>query len=381
MVLSSGANSHFGRGCSMRKLGITVLVIVVLLIAAGLIIPHLIDINHYRGQIQAELQKRLGRTVQLGDMSLSLIPPAFEVQNAVIGNDPQFSNDNRPFAAADKLKVRVAFWPLLSKKLDVKSLELDHPKIELVRNQQGVWNFSTLGQPAQPPSTPQSSSTPPAGRTAPAQAQKQKPSPEPVQSGQGTQTGGGAAGQFSLANLSIVDGQVAITDQQKHQPRAVYNHIDMTVNSFAPDRQFSIQVAAHLPSEGNGSQNAGAKETIRLQGKGGPIQQADMLNTPFDGTLELDQVSLASAQKFLNSQALSGMNALVTGQAAVKNENGKITSSGNIQLQNPQIKTVNVGYPITLKYFGPGSVSYSSAKLTANGKDVPLVSATCGTKK
>ncbi|HEU5422641.1 MAG TPA: CAP domain-containing protein [Nitrolancea sp.] len=35
-----------------------------------------------------------------------------------------------------------------------------------------------------------------------------------------------------------------------------------------------------------------------------------------------------------------------------------------------------VGYPITLKYFGPGSVSYSSAKLTANGKDVPLFSAT-----
>lgn len=339
----------------MRKLGITVLVIVVLLIAAGLIIPHLIDINHYRGQIQAELQKRLGRSVQLGDMSLSLIPPAFEVQNAVIGNDPQFSNDNRPFAAADKLKVRVAFWPLLSKKLDVKSLELDHPKIELVRNQQGVWNFSTLGQPAaQPPSTPPSSSTPAAGKTAPATpGKKPEPTtlatPQPAQSGQGTQTGG-AAGQFSLANLSIVDGQVAITDEQKHQPRAVYNHIDMTLNNFAPDRQFSIQVAAHLPSEGNGSQNGGAKQTIRLQGKGGPIQQADLLNTPFDGTLALDQVSLASAQKFVNSQALSGMNALVTGQAAVKNANGKISSSGNIQLQNPQIKSVNVGYPITLNY-------------------------------
>lgn len=338
----------------MRKLGITVLVIVVLLIAAGLIIPHLIDINHYRGQIQAELQKRLGRTVELGDMSFSLIPPAFEVQNAVIGDNPQFSNDNRPFAAADKLKVRVAFWPLLSRKLDVKSLELDHPKIELVRNQQGIWNFSTLGQPAAPASTPQSSSTPTAGKKAPTTSSKKsepsqprrQPTQQPAQSGQGTQTNGGAAGQLSLANLSIVDGQVAITDQQKHQPRAVYNHIDVTVTDFAPDRQFSIQAAAHLPSEGNGSQ----KETIRLQGKGGPLQQPDMLNTPFDGTLALDQVSLASAQKFVNSQALSGINALATGQAAVKNANGKITSSGNIQLQNPQIKSVNVGYPITLNY-------------------------------
>ncbi|HET9182688.1 MAG TPA: AsmA family protein [Candidatus Angelobacter sp.] len=332
----------------MRKLGITVLVIVVLLIAAGLIIPHVIDINHYRGQIQAELQKRLGRTVQLGDMSFSLIPPAFEVQNAVIGSDPQFSNDNRPFAAADKLKIRVAFWPLLSKKLDVKSLELDRPKIELVRNQQGVWNFSTLGQPAQPASTPAPSKQGP-----PTSAEKAQPSPPPTpqsaQSGQATQNSG-AASQLSLANLSIVDGQVAITDQQKRQPRAVYNHIDVTLNNFAPDRPFFIQAAAHLPSDGKGSQNSGAKETIRLQGKGGPIQQADILNTPFDGTLALDQVSLASAQKFVNSQALSGINALATGQAAVKNANSKITSSGNIELQNPQIRSVNVGYPITINY-------------------------------
>jgi hypothetical protein len=38
--------------------------------------------------------------------------------------------------------------------------------------------------------------------------------------------------------------------------------------------------------------------------------------------------------------------------------------------------TYPTGYPITLKYFGPGSVSYTSATLSANGQTVPNFSAT-----
>src|SRR6185437_1982609 len=75
-----------------------------------------------------------------------------------------------------------------------------------------------------------------------------------------------------------------------------------------------------------------------------------MLNTTFDGKLTLDQVSVAAAQKFLNSQALSGTDALITGDATVKNSGGKLSSNGNIQLQKPRIKNVDVGYPITLNY-------------------------------
>ena len=178
-------------------------------------------------------------------------------------------------------------------------------------------------------------------KTAPPQQPSAQPSATPESSSKP------AAGQLTLANLSIVDGQVAITDLQKHQSRAVYDHIDISVNDFAPDKQFSMKVAAHLPPD---QKTDGGKQIITLQGKGGPIQQADMLNTPFDGSLKLDQVSMAAAQKFLNSQALSGMDALITGDASVKNSSGKLSSKGNIQLQKPRIKNVDVGYPITMNY-------------------------------
>jgi AsmA protein len=321
----------------MRKLGIAILVIVVLLVAAALIVPHLININQYHDKIQAELQKRLGRQVTLGNMHLSLFPPSFQVENATIAEDPRFDT-SRPFAAAEKLAVSVKFWPLLRKEVEVKSLELDRPHIELVRDAQGVWNFATLGhEPG--PAAPQTPS-----QKAPQPAPAQKPAPQSAPS-PSTTTGTQPkqpAGQFSLANLFINDGQVAITDLQKHQSRAVYDHIDLTLNDFAPDQQFSLKLTAHLPGSG--------KQTLSLEGKGGPLKEADLLNTPFDGTLRLDQVSTGAAQKFLNSQSLNGIDAVLSGDAKVKNSSGKLASNGTIRVENARIHNVNVGYPITLDY-------------------------------
>jgi uncharacterized protein involved in outer membrane biogenesis len=325
----------------MRKLGIAILIIVVLLVAAALIVPHLININQYHDRIQAELQKRLGRQVTLGNMHLSLFPPAFQVENATIADDPRF-NSSRPFAATEKLAVSVKFWPLLRKEVEVKSLELDRPHIELVRDPQGVWNFATLGHEPAPAEAQASSPSSTQKQPQPAPGPKSKPQPQATPASSTGTKPNEPAGQFSLANLFINDGQLAITDLQKHQSRAVYDHIDLTVNDFAPDKQFSLKLAAHLPGAG--------KQTLMLEGKGGPIQQADMLNTPFDGTLKLDQVSTGAAQKFLNSQSLNDIDAVISGDATVKNSSGKLASKGTIRLENARIHKVNVGYPITLDY-------------------------------
>jgi len=290
----------------MRKLGIAIVVVVLLLAVGALIIPHVVDVNSYHNQIQTQLEKKLGRQVSLGEMRLSLFPPSFQVQNAVIGEDRAFTT-GRPFAEVERLSVSVKLFPLLRKQADINSLDLQRPRIELVRNTQGDWNFATLGT-----------------SSAPAEANQKKP------------------GQFELANLQIQDGQVAIADNQKHQSRTVYDHIDLTVTDFAPNREFTIEAAAHLPGAG--------KQTLSLKGKGGPIQQTNMLNTNFDGAMHLEQVSVSAAEKFLNSQALSGMEALVSGDAKLKNSKGKTTSNGTIKLENAQIHQVSVGYPITLDY-------------------------------
>src|SRR3954462_4783638 len=170
--------------------GLLVLLVIVLLAA-----PFFLDVNRYHDRIQSELQKKLGRQVSLGTMHLSLIPFAFKVENAVIAEDPQFAKGSN-FAQAQELYVTAALMPLLHGDVQIKSLELRQPKIELIKNAQGKWNFSSLGsapqqmnQPARAPAQQQQANKPSAAN----------PQPEKQRA-------------ISLEDLKITDGQVALTD-------------------------------------------------------------------------------------------------------------------------------------------------------------------------
>src|SRR5271166_6109474 len=139
----------------MRKLAIAVAIVVALIVIVVLALPHILDVNQYRGQIQSELQQRLNRPVQLGELSLGLFPVRIEANNVSIGEDPSFKS-TVPFAQVEQLDVSVKLLPLLSKNVEIDSLELKRPKIELIHNAQGVWNFSTMAsapanaKPSQP---------------------------------------------------------------------------------------------------------------------------------------------------------------------------------------------------------------------------------------
>jgi uncharacterized protein involved in outer membrane biogenesis len=289
----------------MRKLGIVVLTIVAVIVVIALVIPPLVNINRYHDRIQSELQKRLGRPVSLGQMHLSVLPLAIRVDNAVIGEDPAF-HTGRPFAHAQELDVRAKLWPLLHGNVEVQSLRLRKPQIELLRNEQGVWNFASLGRAGSPEAPSKSAGV-------------------------------------AIADLKIEDGQIALTDLQKHQPRTVYDHIDVAVSGYAPGKAFDFSAAAHLP--GSGSQ------MLSVSGKMGPVNQAEPINTPFDGTMKLDQVSISSMQKFLNRPALAGTDAIASGEARIRNQQGKLESNGSLALANPCIRGIEIGYPITAQYY------------------------------
>jgi uncharacterized protein involved in outer membrane biogenesis len=304
----------------MRKLAIAVVIVFIIVVVVAL--THLIEVSQYRGQIQTELQQRLNRPVQLGVLSLGVFPLRVEASNVVIGEDPSF-HSNVPFAEVAQLDVSIKLLPLLAKNIEVESLELKHPRIELIRNAQGVWNFSTVASAPVPPSNTTAKPQQP-GSTAPAQ----QPSSE----------GGG----FTLGALKITDGQIAVTDNQKHQSRAVYDHIDVTLANYAPGKPFSLDLAAHLP--GNGSQ------TFSINGDGGPVNNADLSNTPFKGTAKFNEVSLQSAQKFLNSSALAGTDAVISGSTDISNASGNMTASGSLKLEKAVVRGVDAGYPITADF-------------------------------
>src|SRR5581483_8594247 len=315
----------------MRKAAIIVgIVVLVVIIAIGIFVATF-DVNNYRPRIQSELETRLGRKVQLGDMHLSLFPPSFQVNNLSIADDPRF-NDPHPFVQAGQLNVSVKLLPLLHKDVQIDSLVLQRPTVELIKNQQGVWNFASLGSNPQP--APQQPAHP-AGPQKPSPQQPAKPAPGQPQP-QGSQS------NFSLSKLSIQDGQVAVTDRQAGHARSVYDHIDLTLNNFAPNEPFTLALAAHLPGAG--------KQEVRLDGNGGPLAQGDPAATPFHGTLNLNGVSISGLSQFLNNPVLANTDGTLTGQTKIDSDNGKLAANGGFNIQNAKVHGVEIGYPINLQY-------------------------------
>ena len=190
----------------MLKFAIIAVAACVLLVIVLALLRQFLDVSHYYPRIQAELQNRLDRPVSLGNIKVSFLPPSLIVKDVVIGEDPRFGAG--PFAKARELDVRVALIPLLRKDLQVKSLRLIDPDIELIKNRSGQWNYASLGQvPAAAPSHPQN----PRGAA-----------PLP-----GVQPS--AAPQWSLDHLEIANGRLRFFDQQD-EVQNTYDSIDVTLD-------------------------------------------------------------------------------------------------------------------------------------------------------
>src|SRR5882672_9559627 len=128
----------------MNKALKIVLIVVGVLILLVVVIPFLIPVNQFRPTIEEKASAALGRKVELGNLSLSLISGSVSADNLSIGDDPKFSS--APFLTAKSLKVGVEIMPLIfSKALNVTGVTIASPQVTLLHNPAGVWNYSSLG--------------------------------------------------------------------------------------------------------------------------------------------------------------------------------------------------------------------------------------------
>jgi AsmA protein len=309
----------------MRKIAIVIGIIVVVIVAAVGIFVATFNPNDYRGTVQTKLEQQLDRKVTLGNMELGLFPPRFRVFNLSIADDPKFGS--RAFVQTQELSVSVKLLPLLSKSVQIDSLALERPSVELIKNAQGIWNFATIGQKA-----PEAEPASPAAT---------KPSASPTRSA-ASPPSSSSQQQFSLGELAINDGAVAITDLQDHKPRTVYDHINVKLTDFSPDSPFNLDASVHLPGAGS--------QEVSLKGKGGPLSHANPATTPFKGTLELKGVVISGLQKFLQSPALVNTDGVLSGHTDIASENGKLSANGQMNVEKPRLHGIDVGYPINADY-------------------------------
>src|SRR5258707_13734528 len=139
-----------------------ILVVVGVLIVLVLVLPFLIPVNQFRPTIEEKASAALGRKVQLGNISLSLLSGSLSAEALSIGDDPKFSS--APFLTAKSLNVGVEMMPLIfSKTLNVTGVTITSPQVTLLHNAAGVWNYSSLGGAAAKAETKKAPAEKPSG--------------------------------------------------------------------------------------------------------------------------------------------------------------------------------------------------------------------------
>jgi uncharacterized protein involved in outer membrane biogenesis len=304
----------------MRKTLIVVAGVVVVLVLALVAFVTLFNADKYRPQVQAELQKKLNRPVAIGKLGLKLFPLSVDLQDVSIGESPAYSS-SQPFATAKNLYVSVGLFSLLRGDISVKSLRVAQPQVQLIRNAQGVWNFSTIGSETGAGQNRTSTGAPSGGNP---QAQESSQAP------------------LSLDDIRITDGRVTVVDHTPGQLSGVYDHIDLDLNGYAPHKRFSTRLDAHLPGQG--------RQLISLDAQVGPIPQGKNETVPVDGTIELTEVSLSGIQKFLKTSIPPGTDTVASGKADIKTENGTYSGKGNLKLDNTRINGIGLDKEIQANY-------------------------------
>jgi hypothetical protein len=119
---------------------------VMLVFLIGLAVPY-IDAGGYRERIQNALERALDRKVTVGKVRFNLLTgPGFSVDDVTIADDPSIGIE--PLAYVETLSARVKLTTLWTRRLAFSNLRLENPTLNLVKADNGAWNFQLLGRPA-----------------------------------------------------------------------------------------------------------------------------------------------------------------------------------------------------------------------------------------
>lgn len=205
-----------------------------------------LDVNKFKPRIVEELKKVLGREVELGDIGLQLtMKPgiAVEIKYLQIAEDSQFGKESFVRIKAIKCDVDLQAY-LKTKVINVTSISIESPQINLIRNESGLFNYQgIIDHMAASQVSPQV----PAQPAVPAKPQ----TPESVSSIIGDPV-------LVVKTIELLDGNIHYQDKMPATAMNFsVNNIDLNVKNFSLNQPFIIEAALSVFSaeqniQGNG---------------------------------------------------------------------------------------------------------------------------------
>jgi AsmA family len=124
------------RGMRMALAGAAILLFV-------LVVPPLISVNRYKGQITGLISRSLGRPVHLSSVQVHLLPwPGFELTDLSVAEDPAYGAE--PVLHANKVTASLRLLALWRGRLEIGKISVDEASLNLVRAAPGRWNLDPI---------------------------------------------------------------------------------------------------------------------------------------------------------------------------------------------------------------------------------------------
>lgn len=109
----------------------------------ALLLPPLINANRFRTRLARSASDALGRKVTMGEVNVRLLPrPGFTITNFVVEDDPAYSAE--PMLRADVVNADLRLTSLWRGRMEIATLHLANPSLNLARNAAGQWNVESL---------------------------------------------------------------------------------------------------------------------------------------------------------------------------------------------------------------------------------------------
>ena len=247
----------------MRKWLIASSILLVLIVVAFIA---LLNVNaliaRNKGYLIEQAEGALGRKISVDQVQATIFSGiGARLTNFAMADDPTYASGD--FVRAKDLQIIVEFWPLLRKSVQVKQVILHDPVIQIVRNRDGNFNFSTIGKKAKAKKD---------------EREKEERAPREEQS----------ALLISLVDIS--NGNIRYLDK-KNGTDMQAKQIDLKIEDFDFAKPFSVKLKAAIYAD---KQNFTLKSTI------GPIgQRVDVANIPVDGEIDIDPLNMTQLRATL----------------------------------------------------------------------------------
>jgi hypothetical protein len=127
----------------------------VVLIAAAVVLPPLVNIGRYQRRVTALMTRSMGRPVHMSSVELRLLPrPGFVLHDLSVSEDPAFGAE--PVLSAQTVVASIRILSLWRGRLEIDRVSVDEASLNLVRTAAGTWNLNSLVMGAQPALTGES---------------------------------------------------------------------------------------------------------------------------------------------------------------------------------------------------------------------------------